>query len=61
MSTLYRGGKAVRNAPAGFAEFRLGASSRTPVQILAHLGDALDWGLSMAQGKESWKSSEPLP
>jgi len=56
----YRGGKAVRNAPAGFAGFRGCASSRSAGQILAHLGDLLDWGLSIAQGKETWKSSEPL-
>lgn len=57
----YRCGKAVRNAPAGFAEFRGCPSGRTAAQILAHLGDLLDWGLSIAQGKQSWKNSEPLP
>ena len=57
----YRGGKAVRSAPAGFAELRGCPSGRTAGQILAHLGDLLDWGLSIAQGKQSWKNSEPLP
>ncbi len=57
----YRGGKAVRNAPAGFAEFRGCPSGRSAGQILAHLGDLLDWGLSIAQGKQSWKNSEPHP
>lgn len=62
LATLaYRGGKAVRNAPAGFAEFRGCASGRSAGQILAHVGDLLDWGLSIAQGKQTWKSSEPLP
>jgi hypothetical protein len=56
----YRGGNAVRNAPAGFAEARGCESGRTAAQILAHLGDLLDWGLSIAQGKQSWKSSDPL-
>jgi hypothetical protein len=56
----YRGGKAVRNAPARFAEFRACESGRTAGQILAHLGDLLDWGLSIAQGQQSWKNSEPL-
>src|SRR5206468_204034 len=56
----YRGGKAVRNPPAGFAEFRGCASSRSAGQILAHLGDLLDWGLSIAKGKQIWQSSEPL-
>ena len=56
----YRGGKALRGAPAGFAEFRTGQTTRTPAQILAHLGDLLDWGLSLAQGKEAWHDSPPL-
>src|SRR6266849_4230683 len=56
----YRGGKAVRNAPAEFAEFRGCASGRSAGQILAHLGDLLDWSLSIAQGKQTWRNSEPL-
>jgi hypothetical protein len=57
----YRGGKAVRNAPPGFADFSAGKSSRTPGQILAHIGDLLDWALSMAEGKQRWQNSQPLP
>ncbi len=61
LATLaYRGGNAVRQAPAGFADFRGCESGRTASQILAHIGDLLDWGLSLAQGKQSWNSSEPL-
>jgi len=59
LATLaYRGGKAVRNAPAEFADF--GEAGRRPVQILAHLGDLLDWSLSMAQGKRGYTESQPL-
>jgi hypothetical protein len=57
----YRGGKVVRNAPANFADFRCGDSSRTPVQILAHIGDLLDWALSLAVGTQAWHNSTPLP
>ncbi len=57
----YRGGKTVRNAPASFADFHASDSSRTPMQILAHVGDLFDWGLSIAQGKQSWHDSKPLP
>src|SRR5260370_8761536 len=57
----YRGGKAIRNAPAGFADFRGCASGRSAGQILSHVGDLLDWGLSIAQGRQSWKDSELLP
>jgi hypothetical protein len=53
----YRGGKAVRNAPAGFAAFAAGETSRTPGQILAHIGDLLDWGLSIVRGKQEWHDS----
>ena len=58
LATLaYRGGKAVRNAPANFAEYSCNATSRTPGQILAHIGDLLDWGLSIARGKQTWRDS----
>ena len=57
----YRGHKAVRGAPAGFADFRIYETTRTPGNILAHIGDLLDWALSQAKGKEEWHSSEPLP
>jgi len=57
----YRGGKAVRNAPTGFAEFCARESVRTPGQILAHIGDLLDWALSIAEGKQQWHDSGPLP
>src|SRR5258708_3978347 len=57
----YRGGKVLRGAPDGFAEFRAGATARTPGQILAHLGDLLDWLLSQVKGKEEWHNSDPLP
>jgi hypothetical protein len=57
----YRGAKALRGAPESFASFKIGDSTRTPAKILAHLGDLLDWALSMAQGKMTWRDSEPLP
>jgi hypothetical protein len=59
LATLaYRGGKAVRNVPAEFADFE--GAGRRPVQILAHLGDLLDWSLSMAEGKRGYTESQPL-
>ena len=56
----YRGGKAVRGAPEGFGGFVAGAGLRTPVQILAHVGDLLDWALSMARGGPRFNESAPL-
>jgi hypothetical protein len=55
----YRGGKALRNAPEGFSSFRAAEGSRSAGEILAHIGDLFDWGLSIAQGKERWRDSKP--
>jgi hypothetical protein len=60
-TVAYRGGKAVRNAPEGFAEFQAGEGVRTPGQILAHVGDLFDWALSIAMGNQKWQDSKPLP
>jgi hypothetical protein len=57
----YRGGKAVRGAPPEFASFKAAATTRTPVEILAHVGDLLDWALAMADGQQKWHNSAPLP
>jgi hypothetical protein len=62
LATLaYRAAKAVRDAPPAFATMTPGASSRTPAQILAHMGDLFDWALSLARGQQTWKNSTPLP
>jgi hypothetical protein len=46
LATLaYRAGKAVRDAPPTFADFQIGERSRTPAQVLAHMGDLFDWAL----------------
>ncbi len=59
LATLaYRGGKTLRGAPEGFSGFRASASTRTPGQVLAHIGDLLDWALSIAQGKQEWHISQ---
>lgn len=61
LATLaYRGGKAIRNAPASFASYGSPETSRTPAKILAHIGDLMDWGLSMADGSRKWNDSTPL-
>jgi hypothetical protein len=61
LATLaYRGAKAVRGAPDSFFSFRASETTRTPAQILAHIGDLLDWALSIAKGAETWHNAEPL-
>ena len=56
----YRGAKAVRGASDSFAAFKASDTTRTPAEILAHIGDLLDWALSIAKGKEAWNNTEPL-
>jgi hypothetical protein len=57
----YRGAKAVRGASDSFASFGAPETKRTPARILAHIGDLLDWALSIAKGAEAWHDSAPLP
>jgi hypothetical protein len=59
LATLaYRGERALVGASAEFAAFPVAA--RTPGEILAHIGDLLDWALSMANGAPAWHDSPPL-
>ena len=59
-TVAYRGGKAVRGAPASFAKYSGDGSDRTAVKILAHMGDLYDWALTQAKGAEAWHDSMPL-
>jgi hypothetical protein len=59
LATLaYRGGKALRGAPPGFAEYRVAEGSRCPLEILAHICDLMDWALSIAQGQQKWHDTK---
>jgi hypothetical protein len=61
LATLaYRGGKAIRGVPADFATYRLSDESRSASEILAHIGDLLDWALCLAKGEHPWKEKAPL-
>jgi hypothetical protein len=58
LATLaYRGGKALRGAPAGFEAFRAAPGSRSAGEILAHLGDLMDWALQLCDGRHVWRDS----
>lgn len=59
--TAYRAAKALRGSPDHFGSFHIGDKTRTPAQILAHMGDLFDWALSIAQGHQTWHDSTPLP
>jgi hypothetical protein len=62
-TVAYRGSKTLRDVPDGFAGFRVSpeSSTRTPVEVLAHIGDLFDWGLWLARGEKRWRTSTPLP
>ena len=60
-TVAYRAAKTLRGAPEHFGSFHIGDKTRTPAQILAHMGDLFDWALSIAQGKQTWHDSLPLP
>jgi hypothetical protein len=61
LATLaYRGAKAIRNAGPSFADYGSPETSRTPAKILAHVGDLMDWGLAMSDGRREWHDSVPL-
>ena len=62
LATLsYRLGKTLRGTPDSFADFRIAEDARTPAQILAHVGDLMDWALTQVEGRKAWNNSTPLP
>ena len=62
LATLaYRGAKVLRDVPADFGEFRASPTTRTPGQIVAHLGDLLDWAWYLANGQKGGQNTEPIP
>ena len=61
LATLaHRARRGLLNAPASVANYRCGESSLTAVETIAHMGDLMDWALSMAEGQQKWHHSTPL-
>src|SRR5437588_10209103 len=60
LATLaYRAGKAMRGAPPSFADFRVSDSARTPLQIVAHIGDLVEWACVLARGERTCNYATP--
>src|SRR4051794_16182420 len=57
----YRGNKSLRDISPEFAHFRIGESVRTPLELLAHIGDLFDWALRLSHGTSHWTEAVPLP
>lgn len=53
----YRAAKVLRGAPPAFGDFSLTPTTRRPTEIVAHLGDLLDWALWMLKGQYVWKAA----
>lgn len=51
----YRAAKVLRDVPPSFATYSCGASTRTPVRIVGHMADLMEWGVSLAHGGYTWK------
>jgi hypothetical protein len=61
LATLaYRGGKAIRGVDNRVAGFRAGPGSRTPLEILGHIGDLLDWAQGLVRGEHVWRDVKPV-
>ena len=57
LATLaYRAAKVLRDAPAGFGNFSDRAARRTPVQLVAHMGDLMQWAIHMTKGESKWRA-----
>jgi hypothetical protein len=52
----YRAAKVLRDAPQGFGGFSSRPSARSPVQIVAHMGDLMTWGEHLARGEYVWRA-----
>jgi hypothetical protein len=55
----YRAEKVLRDIPPEFADFRPSPASRTPLQILLHLSDLLEWAERLARGEYRWQPGVP--
>lgn len=55
----YRGGKAISVAGDSVANFPASETTRTPLEILAHVGDLLDWAIGLTQGQYKFHEANP--
>ena len=60
-TVAYRGGLAIVDAPESFALFQAHETTRTPGEILAHIGDLLEGSLYLLKGEMVFLTSTPLP
>jgi hypothetical protein len=57
LATLaYRASKVLRDASPEFAVMSVSATTRRPVQIVAHMADLMAWALTFARGEYAWSA-----
>jgi len=57
LATLaYRAAKVLRDTPPGFGDYADRAERRTPVQLVAHMGDLMQWAIHMTKGEYKWRA-----
>src|SRR5262252_1115252 len=52
----YRAEKVLRDPPAGFVDLRVSPISRSPLEIVGHLADLMEWGTRLADGDHTWSA-----
>jgi len=50
----YRAEKVLRDAPDDFPVWRLSPATRTPLDIVSHLGDLMEWAERISRGDARW-------
>lgn len=55
----YRGGKAIRNAPAGFGPYQPEGCLNSPVRLLSHVNDLIEWAHRWSRGDKVYRMSRP--
>jgi hypothetical protein len=53
----YRCGKTLRDAPADFAIFKIEQTVNTPLFLLSHIADLLEWALTAARGEPKYPAT----
>jgi hypothetical protein len=57
----YRAGKAIRDTPDAFGQYRETPDPPSSAQIVAHMGDLMEWVLRMVRGEWLWTTATALP
>jgi hypothetical protein len=57
----YRAGTVVRDAPVAFGEYRQTPDSPSSADIVAHMGDLMEWVLRLLRGEWQFTEAKALP